>query len=451
MKKGFSAGAYRLRRIHTFAWILGLTIASAPAHAASCTSTVGCYFDSEMDAALSWTGFTTPNAEGWNGFSGPSGLTGTMAVVNSPSYSGAGSLDMNFICTGSAAVLNGFPACVNPGGGGLSISRTHPPVTRAFGRMMLSTNGGFAGGRSSANGNDKILFHQGSTGWPIPIIGLSFGAYTYDLQGSYDHGPSAPTILRSGVAPSANPNVFDLVEWELKLNTRTCTAYGPPAVGCVANRDGYVNLWINGVQVLTNNTGRAFVGPWTTADCKADSSKCSYDPVSGNSYPTPADLKISSFKYFLQSGYGHMYVDRAAIGPNRIGCPSAFGSPGIVGTNTNNYCAGGGQTADTQAPSVPANLKAQAVSSSQINLTWNASTDNVGVTGYRIYRSSTQIGTATGTTYSSTGLSASTAYSYTVSAYDAAGNASAQSAAASTTTLAVDRVPPAKPRNLRAQ
>ena len=106
---------------------------------------------------------------------------------------------------------------------------------------------------------------------------------------------------------------------------------------------------------------------------------------------------------------------------------------------------------DTAAPTVPAGLRAQAVSSSQINLTWTASTDNVGVTDYRIFRAGTPIGTATGTAFSNTGLSASTAYSYTVAAYDAAGNASAQCATASTTTPAANTVPPAKPKTLRVQ
>ena len=94
---------------------------------------------------------------------------------------------------------------------------------------------------------------------------------------------------------------------------------------------------------------------------------------------------------------------------------------------------------------MPAGLSAQAASSSQINLTWNASTDNVGVTGYRIFRGGTQIATTAGTSYSNTGLSASTAYSYTVAAYDAAGYVSAQSAAASATTPAA---PPPGPSGL---
>ena len=96
---------------------------------------------------------------------------------------------------------------------------------------------------------------------------------------------------------------------------------------------------------------------------------------------------------------------------------------------------------DIQTPSIPANLSATAVSSSQINLSWTASTDNVGVTGYRIYRGGTQIGTSATNSYSNTGLTASTAYSYTISAYDAAGNVSAQSASISATTPAVTPPP----------
>ena len=92
------------------------------------------------------------------------------------------------------------------------------------------------------------------------------------------------------------------------------------------------------------------------------------------------------------------------------------------------------QSTDTTAPSVPTNLSATAISSSQINLSWSASTDDVGVVGYKIYRNGTQITTTTNTNYSDTGLTPSTIYSYTVSAYDAAGNNSAQSTAVSATT-----------------
>jgi chitodextrinase/lysophospholipase L1-like esterase len=94
----------------------------------------------------------------------------------------------------------------------------------------------------------------------------------------------------------------------------------------------------------------------------------------------------------------------------------------------------GGALPDTTAPSIPANLATNAVSTSQINLTWSASTDNVAVTGYRIFRNGSQINTSTGNSYSDTGLAASTTYNYSVSAYDAANNVSSQSTQVSGTT-----------------
>src|SRR5437773_447286 len=90
--------------------------------------------------------------------------------------------------------------------------------------------------------------------------------------------------------------------------------------------------------------------------------------------------------------------------------------------------------ADTQAPSSPTNLAATAVSSSQIDLSWSPATDNVGVTGYRVYRDGTLVSSSTGTSVSITGLSAGTTYSFTVAAVDAAGNASVLSAPLSATT-----------------
>jgi chitodextrinase len=109
---------------------------------------------------------------------------------------------------------------------------------------------------------------------------------------------------------------------------------------------------------------------------------------------------------------------------------------------------------DTTAPSTPAGLSAAVVSSSQINLAWTASTDNVGVAGYKVYRNGAQVATSSGTSYADTGLSPSTTYTYTVSAYDAAGNASPQSGSVSATTQASaqapDITPPSTPAGLAA-
>ncbi|MHB8660392.1 MAG: putative glycoside hydrolase [Minisyncoccota bacterium] len=88
-------------------------------------------------------------------------------------------------------------------------------------------------------------------------------------------------------------------------------------------------------------------------------------------------------------------------------------------------------------PSVPTNLSASTISSSLINISWTASISDIGVVGYNVYRNGTQIATTTSTSYSDTGLTASTAYSYSVSAYDAPGNTSVQSTSISATTTAI--------------
>src|SRR3989344_4371411 len=107
----------------------------------------------------------------------------------------------------------------------------------------------------------------------------------------------------------------------------------------------------------------------------------------------------------------------------------------------------GGTTApppsDTTTPSTPTGLSAAVVSSSQINLSWTASTDNVGVTGYNVYRNGIQIASVANTSYNDTGLTAGTAYTYTVQATDGAGNISIQSGSASATTQSI--TPPPTP------
>ena len=97
--------------------------------------------------------------------------------------------------------------------------------------------------------------------------------------------------------------------------------------------------------------------------------------------------------------------------------------------------SGTGSPTDTTPPSVPKNLSATAVSSSQINLSWDPSTDKVGVTGYKVYRGGAYLKSVTTTSTSDTGLNANTPYCYSVSAYDAAGNESGQCSQACATTL----------------
>jgi len=115
------------------------------------------------------------------------------------------------------------------------------------------------------------------------------------------------------------------------------------------------------------------------------------------------------------------------------------------------YMASDGLTTDTTPPSIPTNLSANVVSSSEIDLSWTASTDNVAVTGYQVLRNNTQLATSPNASFSDKTAVPGVQYTYAVAAFDAAGNTSGQSAPVIAETSAVpDITPPSIPANLQA-
>jgi GH18 family chitinase len=128
-------------------------------------------------------------------------------------------------------------------------------------------------------------------------------------------------------------------------------------------------------------------------------------------------------------------------GMNCGSIPDGCGGSISCGTCTSPATCGGSGTAnvcgtDTTAPSAPSNLAAGSVTSSSVALSWTASTDNVGVTGYKIFNGGNQIGTSTSTSFTATGLAAASDYTFSVSADDAAGNNSGLTSVNATTAWA---------------
>ena len=110
-----------------------------------------------------------------------------------------------------------------------------------------------------------------------------------------------------------------------------------------------------------------------------------------------------------------------------------------------------GSGADTQAPSNPTNLSSSNLTETTVDLSWTASTDNVGVTGYEVFMDGASLGTVAGTTANITGLVANTSYSFYVRAFDAAGNNSGNSNTVNVTTPSgADTQAPSDPTNLSA-
>jgi hypothetical protein len=152
---------------------------------------------------------------------------------------------------------------------------------------------------------------------------------------------------------------------------------------------------------------------------------------------TGATSSVAGFRFDSVASSRDYNANTYASGPT-----NPFGTPTVDAEQASLYATYTTSEADTAPPTQPLGLTASAAGSTQINLTWSASSDNVGVAGYTIRRDGVVVAN-TGTTatgYSDSGLSPSTSYSYTVDAYDVAGNHSAQSASAGATTAAQSAV-----------
>ncbi|SHL74056.1 M4 family metallopeptidase [Flavobacterium chilense] len=153
--------------------------------------------------------------------------------------------------------------------------------------------------------------------------------------------------------------------------------------------------------------------------------------------------KAAKIAYRLESVY--LTANSTYANARTSGIQSAIdlygaGSPEVIATTNAFYAVGVGAayvgSTDTVAPTAPTSLAASGTTGTTTNLSWTASTDNVGVTGYDIYQGTTLKGSSTTTNYTVTGLTALTAYSFSVKAKDAAGNVSAASNTVNVTTTA---------------
>jgi glucose/arabinose dehydrogenase len=141
---------------------------------------------------------------------------------------------------------------------------------------------------------------------------------------------------------------------------------------------------------------------------------------------TPLDATLLTSHAAALSGlvpgstYSYRVRSRDAAGNEAVGSNKTFVTTGP----------------DLAPPTAPANLGATAVSASEIDLSWSASSDNRAVTAYDVYRDGGLLGSSAALSFQDTGLRPATSYTYTVSARDAAGNVSPASAPAAAVTFA---------------
>jgi chitodextrinase len=213
----------------------------------------------------------------------------------------------------------------------------------------------------------------------------------------------------------------------------------PNDPGCSSSTDDNETDPVSGDTVSPTRSAGSPTGTLSSGTTSAtlslntdESAVCKYSSTSGVSYASMANTfsatgstSHSTTISGLQDGQSYTYY---------IKCEDLSGN-----ANTDDYPISFSidtttPQPDNEPPTIPANLTATAVSSTQINLTWDESTDNVDVTGYSVYRDGIEIAQTQTTSYSNTGLASETTYTYAVTAHDLEGNESGQSTEVQATT-----------------
>ena len=195
---------------------------------------------------------------------------------------------------------------------------------------------------------------------------------------------------------------------------------------------------LTGYAGMVDSGNRAMIGKWTAGVFSVLAS-VPYTPSVGDVWRLEA--AGTTLRFFVNNVLLVSTTD-ASYASGRPGLTIFIGTGGTVGqVQLDNFSANSLTTADTTPPTAPAMLMASPISGTQITLSWPAATDNIGVTGYQVERCQgagcttfALLATPTTTSYSDTGLTAGTTYSYRIRARDAVGNLSGNSIIMTATT-----------------
>jgi chitodextrinase len=285
-------------------------------------------------------------------------------------------------------------------------------------------------------------------GTVVPSTTYNYSVDAFDAAGNYS-APSSPISVATPAMPTSLSFTVG-ADTYVDSNTPT-TNYGSTTVWRVdgsPDQHAYLRFTVQGLAgypiqnayllVYANTSSSIGIDALTVMDNSWDENTVTYDtaPALGNLLGSSGSIASSGWVTFDVTPYitGEGTYSFGIITP---------------GSTSLNFDSKEGTYAalliidlafqDTESPSVPNGLTANAINAAQVDLTWQASTDNVSVTGYTIYRDNAILTTVSGDTLNYTDISVleSTTYTYTVDAFDAAGNHSALSSGASVTTPAM--------------
>ncbi|QRN99389.1 DNRLRE domain-containing protein [Archangium violaceum] len=258
--------------------------------------------------------------------------------------------------------------------------------------------------------------HPGAARQALTTLNPSEDSYAHESNVSSNYGSSTSLYVKNDVGVSRHAYLKFNLSGLSGVTSARLRVYGSASAATTLTASQTADTWTESTLTWTNKPAvGSLVGsvPINTT--------AKYYDIDVTSYVSAQASADGTVSFVLQETVGKYTTLNSS--------ENASNPPQLEIT-----ADGGGGGGDTQAPSVPTNLKATVVSSSQLDLSWSASTDNVGVTGYELYRNGAFLKNVSGTSASDTGLAASTTYSYSVKARDAAGNVSSASSTVSATT-----------------
>lgn len=198
-------------------------------------------------------------------------------------------------------------------------------------------------------------------------------------------------------------------------------------------------------SAIVGSTLNGSDGTWSGAGVKYSEQWMRCDSSGGNCSPIAGATSLS---YGLGSADSGLTIRLAVVAANQRGTSTATSDPSAVvvaptslppptTTSGSSGSGSGSSGSDTTAPSTPTNLATTGNTTTSVALTWSASTDNVGVTGYAVSANGAPQGTTTATSFAVSGLTCGTTYTFGVQAFDAAGNHSAQASLTAATAACV--------------
>jgi lysophospholipase L1-like esterase/chitodextrinase len=270
---------------------------------------------------------------------------------------------------------------------------TTTETSYARGSRSPETNYGFTVKAVDAFGNaaysNTLTMTTTKAVAPSHGTGLAASYYTGDEFGQYTMTRTDPQVNFAWGSPPVDGSEGDYsVRWKGKIIPKYGELYT-----FYATASGGVRVWIDNKLVIDH---------WQEHLAGMDTYRAHL--TAGQKY----DVRVD---YHNAGSASNMTLEWSSLSQARQVIPASQMMPAFV---------------DALAPSKPTNLAVSAVTRSSVSFSWNASTDDVGVAGYDIYRNGQKIDRVSDTNYTDSGLSSNTQYTYAVAAVDGAGRASSQ-------------------------